>query len=318
MVFFLTTMLLFLGCSRGVNYSKSLFRHIPDDPQLLVLVNPNDISRLVEMAVSELDFGEILGGKVDIDTAKLDHYKDISVEMMKALGLPWERIETIGFLLYFDQPVFLVSGDFRRDQVTDKMKSLGFRQHDNGFFDYVYDKQKLSIPDDGLMMMAQESLLDDLQAIPEANRLWNREDFVEYRLRSPLTNSLFVWTHPPKDFLPDFEYRDDLGDISLALNFKRNFSFKATIRVKDPQKTVLLHDLIYGISKVANGIFGSDPDYGPILNGINVTQNNHQVDASLVIPPEKVRALRDRLRRDFQNDETSTFENIEKFLNKFK
>ena len=306
------------GCQvGGVNYSKSLFRHIPDDPQLLVLVNPNDISKLVDVAVSEINLSEFIGDNLQVDAKTIDYYKDVAVEMMNALGIPWEKVESVGFLIYYKKPVFLVSGDFTQAAITQKLGDLGFRQSDNGFFDYVYGEQKLSVPADGLMMMAEEMLLDDLQMVPEENRLWNRDDFADYRSTSPLNNSIFIWTHPPKDFLPEFEFRDELGDISLALNFRNNFSFKSTIRVNDPEKAVYLHDFLLGLVYMGKGFFGSDEAYGPVFTGMKVSQDNRVVEASLVLSMGQLVTLKDRLKTDFENGDTSTFRKIDDFIKKF-
>lgn len=301
----------------GVNYSKALFQHIPDDPEVLVLVNPNDVSRLVDLAVSEINLSEFIGTNIDVDAKTIDHYKDVSVEMLKALGLPWDKVQSVGFLIYYQKPVILVSGNFTKAAITAKMEELGFRQHDNGLFDYVYGEQKLSIPDDGLMMMAEEMLLDDLQMVPEENRLWNRPDFAAYRSTSPLNNSVFVWSHPPEHFLEDFQFRDQLGDVSMAMNFRTNFSFKSTIRVKDPEKAVYLHDFLLGVVLVGRGLFGGDEAYGPLLNSVKVNQDNHVVEASLVLTTGQLMALKEKIKTDFKNGDTSTFRKIDEFLNRF-
>jgi hypothetical protein len=310
--------LVLYGCQvGGVNYSKSLFQHIPDDPELLVLVNPNDISRLVELAVSEINLSEFIGNNIDVDAKMIDHYKNVAVEMLDALGVPWDKVESVGFLIYYQKPVFLVSGNFTQAAITAKLKELGFRQHDNGFFDYVYGEQKLSVPSDGLMMMAEEVLLDDLQMVPDENRLWNRADFAAYRSTSPLNNSLFIWTHPPEHFLRDFQFRDQLGDISLAMNFRSSFSFKSTIRVNDPEKAVYLHDFLLGLVYVGKGLFGSDEAYGPLFSGLKVHQDNRVVEASLALSMGQLMTLKDRVQNDFKNGDTSTFRKIDEFLKKF-
>lgn len=312
-------LLLLSACrSEDIHYSRALFRHIPDEPELLVLVRPNDIAKLAEMAVSQLKFEEFFDERFQIDAAALDRYKGVAEEMMKALGIPWPAVESIGFFLYFQRPILLISGDFTKQSVSGKLLELGFKQNDNGFFDYIYHEQKLNIPEDGLIMLAEETLLDDISYIPEERRLWNRPDFSEYRLTSPLNNSVFVWTHPPDNFLPDFKYRDDLGDLSLAMNFKRNFSLKATIRVKDPEKAVYLYDIFFGVVKLSSGFFGDDEDYGPVFSGIKVTRNQAQVEASLIINHDQLKSLKERFVDDIQNPDSKSFTKFRSFMDGFQ
>jgi len=309
---------LLAGCrTPGVRYSKSLFQHIPDDPQLLVLVNPNDVSSLLELAVKELDFTEMFEGKFKFDPKNLDYYKGVAIEMMSALGIPVEKVESVGFVLYYNRPVFLLSGDFFKKDVTAKLTEIGFKQREDGIFDYVYDKQKLAIPADGLMMMAEQDLLEDMLSLPDDKRMWDREDFKEYRMTSPLDNSVFVWAHPPDDFLTEFAHREDLGDVSMAMKFGRTITLQAVARIKDPKKAVYLHDMILGVQTFAKGLFGSDQDYGPLFNAVKVTQDNSRVTVSLVVPAEKVLALKDRVRKDFLEGGSSTFDNLNKLFEKF-
>jgi len=310
--------LLLWGCtSENVHYSRALFKHVPYDAELLVLVRPNDVTRLAEMAISELNFEEMIGMPLQVKTEDLVRYRDIAVEMMVQLGLPWEEMESVGVMLYFQQPVVMLTGDFRQDEVIAKLRELGFNQRDNGYFDYVYSGQQLNIPEDGLMMLAPEELLDDIHFVPKEKRLWNRQDFKDYRATSPLDNSLFVWTHPPDTFLEEFEARDMLGDLSLGVSFRSNLSLKFSIRVKDPQKTVYLHDVILGSVMVGRGLFGEDPDYGPVLRGIKVTQDNKQVEVSLVAPPDQLKALKARVIDDFENPNSKTAEKLRQWMEKF-
>jgi len=164
-------------------------------------------------------------------------------------------------------------------------------------------------------MMASEEILDDLSMIPEDNRLWNRPDFKVYRTTSPLDNSLFVWSHPPENFLSDFKYRDALGDVSLAMNFRNNLSMKAAVRVKDPQKAVLLHDIVLGGVTMARGFFGEDADYGPLFKGMKVSHNQSQVEASLVLSADQMASLKARMIEDFNNPEANTWKKIQDSLN---
>ena len=307
------------GCySEGINYSRSLFTHIPDDPNLLVLVKPNDISTLAEVAIGELKLDKFFGDKLQMNAELLEQYKNVTNDVLEAVGIPWSKVEAIGFLLYFQKPVILISGEFARETVNQKLIDIGFKQHDNGYFDYIYGGWKMSVPDNGLMMMGEEELLDDLRAVPEEHRLWNRDDFKKYRSTSPLDNSIFIWSHPPDNLLSDFKYRDDLGDVSLAMDFSGNFTMKATVRVKDPQKVVFLHDMVLGSVKVAGGYFGDDPDYGPLFKGIKVTQDNRKVEASLVISQERLRSLKARVIDDIQNPDSKTFDNLKSFMNTFQ
>lgn len=318
MLMSLALMIFVSGCtSQGVNYSKSLFQHIPDDPEVLVLVNPADVVTLAEMAVAELKLQEIFGDKLQFDAKSLETYKTMADEMLKALGIPWDNVESFGFLLYMGKPVLLISGGFSQQMVENKMKDVGFKQLDNGYFEYVYSGMQLHVAADGLIMLAAEEILDDLSMVPDENRLWNRSDFKKYRTTSPLDNSLFVWSHPPDHFLSDFKYRDDLGDVSLALNFKSNLSMKAAIRVKDPQKVVLLHDIILGGVTMARGFFGEDADYGPVLKGMKVSSTQTQVETSLVLSASQMQAVKARLIDDFNNPDSKTWEKIQNSMNIF-
>ena len=310
--------LVFSGCrTPGVEYSKNLFQHLPDDPQLIALVNPNDVTSLVELALREINFQEFFGDKVKIDAEELDYYRQIAIEMLEALGIPVDRVEAAGVLVYYDKPVFLLSGAFERASVTAKLEEIGYQADDEGFFDYVYHTQKLVIPADGVMMMAERDLLEDLISIPEDHRMWDREDFADYRLTSPLDNSVFLWAEAPRDFLDGFAHRDDLGAVSLAMKFSRTITIQGVVRIKDPQKTVYLHDIVAGTVKIGQGLFGGDPDYGPLFKGITVTQNNRAVTASLVVPAERVVSLKDRIKKDFLSEDTSTFDKLNQFLERF-
>lgn len=313
-----TILLAFSGCrSDQINFSRALFEHIPDDPELLVLVRPNDIIKVAEVALSQISLKDILGTNFDIDTKTIDHYQTVILEMLSALGIPIEDVESVGFMLYLNKPVVMVSGDFLKSNVVAKMKEIGFKQHENQFFDYVYGDQKLHIPADGLMMMADEDLLDFLTTVPEDNRLWNRRDFSEYRRRSPMDNSLFVWSHPPDDFLSDFKYREELGDVSLAIDFKRDVTLQLNIRLNSADKTVLLYDLVFGVLKVSQGLFGEDRDFGPVLKATQVSQDNSQVVMNLVVPQANVKRLKDRLINDAKNNDTTTFEKLKSLIERF-
>ncbi len=305
------------GCrSEDVRYSRALFKHVPYDAELLALVRPNDVANLAKMAASEFDFQEMIGVPLNIDVKEIKRYQEIGVAILKQLGLPWEKVESFGVMLYLEQPVVMLTGEFRRDEVMARLVELGFKQSGD-YFDYVYSGQKLNVPEDGLIMMAPEELLDDIHFVPEDKRLWNRDDFVAYRTTSPLDNSLFLWTHPPDSFLEQFDARDVLGDASIAMNFRSNLSFKLAIRVTDPQKAPYLHDVLLGSVMVGRGLFGEDPDYGPVLRGIQVIQNNQQVEISLVLPPSQLDAVRKRVVDDFQNPNSKTAEKMRKWMKNF-
>lgn len=303
--------------SDHINFSKALFEHIPDDPQVLVLVRPNDVMKVAEMTLSQIDLNEVLGTNLNVDMKLVTHYQKVALDMLSALGIPIENVESIGFMLYFNKPVLMVSGDFGKDQVVTKLQEIGFKQNDNQFFDYVYGDQKLHVPANGLMMMADEGLLDFLTTVPTENRLWNREDFAEYRLRSPMDRSLFIWSNPPEDFLSEFKYREELTDLSLAVDFKSDVTFQLNIRLRSPEKTVLLYDVVFGSLKLSQGLFGDDQDFGPLLKSIQVSQDNSQVVANLVVPYAKVERLKDRLFDDSESSTSETFEKLRSLIERF-
>jgi len=316
---FLIALFLMLGACRSdhINFSRALFEHVPSDPEILVLVRPNDVINLAEMALSQIDFEEMLGANLEMDTELIQHYQKVSLEMLEALGIPIEDVESIGFMLYLNKPVLMVSGDFTKEGVVGKLKEIGFQQDSNNFFNYIYGEQKLNVPADGLMMMAEADLLDFLTTVPSENRLWNREDFSEYRVRSPMDSSLFIWTHPPDDFLSDFKYRDQLGDVSLAVDFKRDLSATLNIRLKSAENTVYLYDIVFGSLKVSQGLFGDDQDLGPLLKSIQVSQDNRQVVVSIVVPYSKVNRLKERLLEEAQSDDPVTFKKLRSFFDQF-
>ena len=168
------------------------------------------------------------------------------------------------------------------------------------------------------MLFAPEALLTDLASIPDENRLWNRPDFKEYRSRSPLDNSLFIWSRPAESLLEDFKYREDLGDVSLAVNFKSNLTMKATIRLNDPQKTVFLHDIVFGSVTAAGGLFGDDADYGPVFKATKVTHDNTQVDISLVVSADQLVKIKERVKDDFNNPDSKTMDKLKSTMDLFR
>ena len=314
----LAGLILIAGCtSEGINYSKSLFRHIPDNPDLLVLVKPNDLAKLSEMAVNELPVAKFMEG-LSFDAEQVRTFQTMAVAALEAVGVPWEKVTSVGFLVYFGQVTLLVSGEFGQEVVSARMDEIGFKKESSGYHQYIYNDWKASIPEDGLMMFAPEELLDDLAVIPDENRLWNRPDFKEYRSRSPLDNSLFIWAHPGEDLLKDFKYHDDLGDVSLAVDFSGNLTMKATVRIKDPEKTVLLHDIIFGSVTVAGGFFGDDADYGPMFKAIKVTHDNKQVETSLVLSSDQLQKLKERVKDDFNNPDSKTMEKLRSTMDLFR
>lgn len=309
--------LMLSSCRSDVNFSQALFEHVPEDPDLLVLVRPDDVTRLVELAASEMNFEEMLQG-FQVDAKKIEQYRALVITMLEQLGIPVENVETIGFLWYLEQPVILVSGEFQKPNVETKLTELGFRGDAEGIYDYVYNDLKLRVPADGLMMMARKEILEDLTMIPQENRLWNRPDFKKYRENSPLDNSLFVWSHPPENLLSDFQHRDALGDVSLAMNFRSNFTTRATVRIKDPAKTAALYNIIFGAVTMGKGFMGSDPDIGPVIEGVTVSQDNEEVVINLVVQPDQLLQIKERLKKEFASQDFGTFGKIDSFLDHFK
>ena len=103
----LAGLILIMGCtSEGVNFSKSLFQHIPDDPELLVLVKPNDLANLTELAVKELPLDQLLQG-LEIEAEYITTFQTMAVGALEAVGIPWENVESVGFLLYYKKPVLI-------------------------------------------------------------------------------------------------------------------------------------------------------------------------------------------------------------------
>ncbi len=302
------------SCSTGVDYSESLFNHIPDDPQLLVLVRPNDITNLAEVSMAELDLSQLFDNRLDIDTKDIQRYKDLLSDTLQAVGVPWPQVRAVGFMMYFEKPIVLISGDFTQQAVVDKMVDLGFNRGANGYFDYVYDQMKVHIPADGLMMMGEGDLLDYLMLVPAEKRLWNRPDFAEYRRVTPLDNSLFVWSDPPADFLEGFEHRDQLSNVSLALNVRNNVTLNLAIRLKTSQHATYLYDLVSGVTSIGRGMFGADPELGPIMKSVQVRQEKAAVVSTLVIQASQLPAIKDRIIKEMNDPDSETFSKMKNFL----
>lgn len=315
----LTALTVFLwGCGGGIDYSRTLFEHIPDDPQLLVLVQPNELADFTQKTITELALSDWVGQDWDVQLDEIERYQTLAIEIFGALGIPWSQVHSAGVLVYFEKPVFLACGEIDRDQVMQALLDLGFTQNRSGTFNYIYDKQKLLLPKDGLIMMAEEDLLEFLMDVPDENRLWNRKDFAEYRLTSPLDNTVFIWSQPPKSFLGDFPYHDQLGAISLAVNLEGAVSIKNCIRLRDPQKTVILYDLLSGGVSISRAAFAQDPVYGSLFRGIEITQDNNQVVTSLVIPADQVKQIKTRLISDLKDPNPQTFAGLQRFFGTFK
>lgn len=306
------------GCSGRIDYNKALFKHVPDDPELLLLARPNELTDFTQKTLAEMGIQEMFSDMWQADFADLDQYREVTVEIIEALGLPWRDIQVVGVLVYFKKPVFLASGEIKKDEVVERLTELGFKQNSNGTFNYVYEAQKLYIPEDGIMMMAEEDLLEFLMDVPEDKRLWNRPDFADYRTKSPLDNTVFVWSNPPDYFLKSFEYRDDLGSVSLALDMKSAIQIKNTIHINDPNKTVMLYNLLNGAVHIGRAAFGNHKVYSPIFNGVEVTQDNQRVVTSLVVPASQVPALRDQLAQDLGQPSSDTLSGFRRFFDAFK
>ncbi|CAM2008162.1 hypothetical protein [Acanthopleuribacter pedis] len=302
------------SCTTGVNYSQSLFNHIPADPELLVLVRPNDLTKLLEVSVEELDLSTLFDNRLDIDTKDIQRYKQLLSDTLEAVGIPWPKVESVGFMVYLEKPVVLISGEFTQQAIVDKMTELGFKQRANGYFDYVYDKMKVHVPADGLIMMGENDMLEFLMLVPDEQRLWNRPDFAEYRRVTPLDNSLFVWSVPPKNFLNDFEHRDQLSNVSLAMNVKNNVTLNVAVRLKTSQHATYLYDVVFGFVSLGRGIFGSDPELGPLMKSLQIRQEKASVVTTLVVPASQLPAIKDRLIKELDSQESPTLSKLKNFL----
>ena len=158
-------------------------------------------------------------------------------------------------------------------------------------------------------------VLDFLKSVPAENRLWNREDFKTYRRDSPLNHSLFAWSTPPKDFLKDFPYHEDLGDLSLSIDVRSGFLFKTVVRLKDPEKTVYMNDILNAIVSGARGIVGGDEVFRPILQNVKVSQDNKSVVVAATISEKQLIAVKDRIIHDLENpDDAKTLADLRKIL----
>ncbi|MCB1052442.1 MAG: hypothetical protein H6510_09750 [Acidobacteria bacterium] len=305
-------------CSQQVDQNKALFNHIPNNPELVAMVNPNELAEFSQKAFTELALKDLMDTKWAFQAQDWEHYRVLATSLMEALGLPWSEIQSTGIMIYLEQPVILASGSFRKSEVEQKILDLGFTQNNDGTFNYVYEEQKLFIPADGVLMMAKREILSFLKTIEPQDRLWNRPDFEQYRKTTPLNNSVFIWSAPPEHMFTEFPYRQDLGSVSLALNLKGQISGKAVARLNSPERTIMLYDIIFGSVKVAQGVFGSDQDYSKLFNAISVNHDNTKVEATLVMSHEDAIKLKERMVKDIQNPDDMTIQGFDKFFNMLK
>ena len=176
---------------------------------------------------------------------------------------------------------------------------------------------KVHVPDDGLIMMGENDLLEFLMLVPEEQRLWNRPDFAEYRRVTPLDNSLFVWSVPPDNMFKEFEHRDQLSNVSLALNIKNNVTLNAAVRLKTSQHATYLYDLVFGFVSLGRGVFGSDPELGPLMKSMQVRQEKASVVTTMVVPGSQLPALKARLLQELDSQNSPTLSKLREFIDGF-
>lgn len=308
-----------LGSCRtaGIDYARTLFEHVPEDPEVLVVVRPDDLIKQFDLLAADADVSNWMK-QLQMDADDIERYRKISLKVLEQTGIPVEKLECIGYLSYLKQPVVLISGIFRKSDVEQKLKDLGFRQDEEGFFDYIYNDQKLHVAHDGLIVMAIEDVLDDLDNLPPEHRLWNRPDFKKYRETSPLDNSVFVWSHPPQSLLQGIPNREALGDCSLAINFRSGVSLRATIRLKQPDKVAIVHAAALAGVMGGKKLLGDDPDIGPVVNGIVLSQDNEAVVVNMVISPEQLGKLKERIKREAEGGSSTTIGKLGSLMGIFK
>ncbi len=301
----------------GIDYARALFEHVPEDPEVLVVVRPDDLIKQFDLLAADADISHWMK-QLSIDAGDIERYRQMSLKILEQTGVPVEKLECIGFLSYLKQPVFLISGVFRKEDVERKLKELGFRQDDAGFFDYIYGEQKLHVARDGLIALGREDMLDDLENLPAEHRLWNRADFKKYRETSPLDNSVFVWSHPPESLLKGIPNRETLGNCSLAINFRSGVSLRATVRLKEPDKVAIVHATALAATVAGKKLLGDDPDLGPIVQGIVLSQDNEAVMLNMVISPEQLSQLKERIKREAEGGSHTTLGKLGDLVGIFK
>lgn len=308
-----------LGSCRtsGIDYAKALFEHVPEDPDVLVIVRPDDLLKQFDLLSADADVSSWMK-QLSVDAQDIERYRQMSVKILEQTGIPVEKLECIGYLSYLKQPVFLISGVFRKQDVEQKLKDLGFRQDEAGFFNYIYGEQKLHVARDGLIALGAEDMLDDLENLPAEHRLWNRPDFKKYRESSPLDNSIFVWSHPPDSLLQGIPNRESLGNCSLAINFRSGVSLRATVRLKEPGKVALVHATALAATVAGRNLLGDDPDLGPIAQGIVLSQDNEAVMLNMVISPEQLAQLKERIKREAEGGSHTTLGKLGDLVGIFK
>ncbi len=315
----LAVAVLALGSCRtsGIDYARTLFEHVPEDPDVLVVVRPDDLLKQFDLLAADADISNWMK-QFQVEAGDIERYRKLSIKILEQTGIPMDKLECIGYLSYLKQPVVLISGIFRKSDVEKKLKDLGFRQGDGEFFDYIYNDLKLHVANDGLIVMAIEDILDDLENLPPEHRLWNRPDFKKYRETSPLDNSIFVWSHPPESLLQGIPNREALGDCSLAINLRAGVSMRATVRLKQPDKVAIVHAAALAGVMGGKKLLGDDPDLGPVVNGIVLSQDNEAVMLNMIISPEQLVKLKERIKRESEGGSTTTVGKLSSLLGIFK
>jgi hypothetical protein len=311
--------LIVLACTpRGIDENRALFEHIPNNPELLVMVRPNELTEFSQKALVDLVLKDAVDPRWNLDAGKVEEYRLLAISLFEALGLPWSDIRSLGVMIFMEQPVFLASGHFHKEVVEKRIADLGFTRNADGSFNYVYEGQRLLLPADGLIMLAEPEVLQFLRSIAAEDRLWNRPDFETYRSTTPLDNTLFLWSDPPEQLFGDFPYREELGSLSLALNLKVGLSFKFVARLKSPERTVMLADMMLGAITFARGAFGSDQDYGRLFQALQVNHDQTRVETTMVLGAADALRLRDRIAADLKQPSSTTFDGFQRFFEMVK
>ena len=84
----MAVILLIGGCAQRVDYAQALFSHVPDDPELLILARPNELMDFTQKSMADMGIQDLFGDMWQADFGELDQYRQVSVEIIEALGIP--------------------------------------------------------------------------------------------------------------------------------------------------------------------------------------------------------------------------------------
>ena len=86
------------------------------------------------------------------------------------------------------------------------------------------------------------------------------------------------------------------------------------VRLKTSQHATYLYDVVFGFVSLGRGVFGSDPELGPLMKSLQVRQEKASVVTTLVVPASQLPAIKDRLVKELDSQESPTLSKLKNFL----